>query len=182
MVNKLLFASDTLKSLYYHGCCTDFRFQTCFDCSTFSSMGHSTLNLKLHVTICHETFLFVLFLKEYKKWWRLKQNFRNCLNASSYCDVKFWPLEGDFSPLFRKLVAKWILGHLNAWKLVPEFFRSGNPFLKSKNPKNESFDENPSWKKFHAHILAANMGLLVNDCKNIFLPMLQYTAYILPKW
>jgi len=29
-------------------------------------MGHSTLNLKLHVTTCHETFLFVLFLKEYK--------------------------------------------------------------------------------------------------------------------
>jgi len=24
------------------------------------------LNLKLHVTICHETFLFVLFLKDYK--------------------------------------------------------------------------------------------------------------------
>jgi len=24
---------------------------------------------------------------------------------SSYCDVKFWSLEGDFPPLFRKLVA-----------------------------------------------------------------------------
>jgi len=24
---------------------------------------------------------------------------------SSYCDVKFLPLEGDFLPLFRKLVA-----------------------------------------------------------------------------
>jgi len=29
-------------------------------------MGHSMLNLKLHVTICHETFLLVIFLKSIK--------------------------------------------------------------------------------------------------------------------
>jgi len=62
-------------------------------------MGHSMLNLKLHVTICHETLSFVLFLKEYKNN-SLKKNFQNCLNASSYCDVKFSPLEEDFPPAF----------------------------------------------------------------------------------
>jgi len=35
---------------------------------------------------------------------KIKKN-RNCINASTYSDVKFWPLEGDFPPLFRKLVA-----------------------------------------------------------------------------
>ena len=72
------------------------------------------------VTICHETFLFILFLKEYEKRWITKK--LKLLNALSYCDVKIWPLEGDFPSLFRKLVATCILGQLNAWKLVPGFF------------------------------------------------------------
>jgi len=36
-------------------------------------------------------------------------------------------------------------------------------------------------KKFHAHTLAANMGMLANGCRKIFLPILWHTAYILPK-
>jgi len=34
------------------------------------------LNFKLHVTICHETFLFVLSLKDYKNDEDLKKNFK----------------------------------------------------------------------------------------------------------
>jgi len=59
------------------------------------------------------------------------------------------------------------------------FFRSGNPFLKPKmSPSGCKF----ILKKFHAHTLAANVGMSTNGCKIIFLPILQYTAYILPKW
>jgi len=40
------------------------------------------LNLKLHVTICHKTFLFVLFLKEYKND-EIKKNISKLLKCFS---------------------------------------------------------------------------------------------------
>jgi len=37
---------------------------------------------------------------------------------------------------------------------------------------------NSSWKKFHAHILAANMGMLANGCKkNLFAHAAVYSIY-----
>ena len=88
-----------------------------------SNMGHSMLHLKLHVTICHETFLFVLFRKEYKKWWRLKNFFEIALTLLELLRCEILVTRERFPPLFfRKLVATWILGKLNAWKLVPGFF------------------------------------------------------------
>jgi len=54
--------------------------------------------------------------------------------------VKFWPLEGDFPPAFQKIGC-----HMNTREAecmtfgIRVFFRSGNPFLKSKIPTNESF-------------------------------------------
>jgi len=48
------------------------------------------------------------------------------------------------------------------------FFRSGNPFLKSKIPKNESFRESIHLEKNFIHTLATNVGMLANGCKKIF--------------
>jgi len=71
---------------------------------------------------------------------KIKKTFSKLLKRySSYCDVKFWPLEGDFSPAFYTIGCQMNTRAAEYMKIGTRFFRSGNPFLKSKIPKNESF-------------------------------------------
>jgi len=108
-----------------------------------SYSGHSMLNLKFSrffVTICHETFLFVLFLKEYKKWWRIQKNFWNCFNTSQVIAIWNFATRERFSPAFQKIGCHMNTRAAECMKIGNRvFFRSGNPFWKSKILENESF-------------------------------------------
>ena len=106
---------------------------------------------------------------------KIKKKISNLFQRfSNYCDVKFWPLEGDFPLAFQKIGCHINTKAAECMKISTRVFLGPwESIFEVKNTQKWVLQGvNSSWKKFHAHTLSANMVMLANGCKKNFLPML----------
>jgi len=100
----------------------------------------------IFVTIHSEICLIVFYFKAYDNTKPLKKFFFKCVDRfSSYRNLKFWPLEGDFTDVFTEICYNHFLGRAKRPKIyfggVFGVKESRNPFLMSKLQKYNSFME-----------------------------------------